>query len=278
MKTLFSTAGMAIICSVLLVSCAKEDSNLPQPSTQHTLGAVPTPSDLYNAIPLIQDDGSFRGGTLPTSYSLVMPPVSDQGNIPSCVAFASAYAARSADKFYSTGTAYNTSTNIFSPEYVYNQIKMGDCSGGSRMVDALNLLSNQGVCPWNNMPYSTADGCGILPNSTQVDAAKPNKIRGYSRITATDDLTIKKTIASNKTVMIVMTVYGNFFYAGAGYVYNSTEGGLMGKHALAVCGFDDAKGAYKIMNSWGTAWGESGYSWISYGFFSQVVTEAYSFR
>ncbi len=277
MKTLFSTAGMAIFCSILLVSCSKDDTNIPQQPSQHILGAVATPSDIYNAVPLMQDDGYYRGGTLPSSYSLVMPAIGDQGSIPSCVAFATAYAARSADKFYSTGTAYNTSTNVFSPEYVYNQIKIGDCSGGSRMVDALNLLANQGVCPWNYMPYNTAE-CGIQPNSTQVSAANPNKVRGYSRLTPTDIGSIKKVIANNKTAMIVISVYGNFFAAGPGYIYSNTDGGFQGRHAVAVCGYDDSKNAFKIMNSWGTGWGEAGYSWIDYNFFGTVVSEAYSFR
>ena len=42
-------------------------------------------------------------------------------------------------------------------------------------------------------------------------------------------------------------------------------------HCSAIVGFDDnkdcgdgSKGAYKIMQSWGTGWGDGGFSWISY--------------
>ena len=36
-------------------------------------------------------------------------------------------------------------------------------------------------------------------------------------------------------------------------------------HAIMLCGWDDAKGAWLLKNSWGTGWGENGYMWIQYG-------------
>ncbi len=35
-------------------------------------------------------------------------------------------------------------------------------------------------------------------------------------------------------------------------------------HAIILCGWDDAKGAWLLKNSWDTGWGEDGYMWISY--------------
>lgn len=36
-------------------------------------------------------------------------------------------------------------------------------------------------------------------------------------------------------------------------------------HAIVIVGWDDAKGAWLIKNSWGENWGEHGYMWIKYG-------------
>jgi hypothetical protein len=36
-------------------------------------------------------------------------------------------------------------------------------------------------------------------------------------------------------------------------------------HAIILCGWDDAKGAWLLKNSWSTGWGENGFMWISYG-------------
>ncbi len=35
-------------------------------------------------------------------------------------------------------------------------------------------------------------------------------------------------------------------------------------HAVMLVGWDDAKGAWLMKNSWGTGWGENGYCWITY--------------
>ena len=36
-------------------------------------------------------------------------------------------------------------------------------------------------------------------------------------------------------------------------------------HSILLVGWGDAKGAWKIKNSWGTGWGYGGYGWIKYG-------------
>ncbi|MES1181767.1 MAG: C1 family peptidase, partial [Flavobacterium sp.] len=138
-------------------------------------------------------------------------------------------------------------------------------------------LKNQGVCTWSNMPYNVTD-CSLLPNANQQSNAGQNKIRGFNKLTVTDFATIKRNVASDNPVMAVITVYANFFAAAPGYIYNNTSGGYAGMHAVAICGYDDARNAFKIENSWGTAWGEGGYSWIDYNFFGQISTEAYVFK
>ncbi len=57
-------------------------------------------------------------------------------------------------------------------------------------------------------------------------------------------------------------------YGSSGAVYhkvnlpsNHHEGG----HFMLVVGYDDAKGAWLVKNSWGEAWGMKGYAWIGYG-------------
>lgn len=42
------------------------------------------------------------------------------------------------------------------------------------------------------------------------------------------------------------------------------------QHGIAIVGYDDERGAVKIQNSFGTAWGESGYMWMSYTTFQAI--------
>jgi C1A family cysteine protease len=42
-------------------------------------------------------------------------------------------------------------------------------------------------------------------------------------------------------------------------------------HALVAVGYDDARKAFQVQNSWGRKWADGGYGWLSYGFWSRNV-------
>ena len=46
---------------------------------------------------------------------------------------------------------------------------------------------------------------------------------------------------------------------------------------MCVIGYDDnlAGGAFEIMNSWGSNWGQNGVAWVKYSDFDYFVMEAY---
>jgi len=78
---------------------------------------------------------------LPSTSNLIMPPVQNQGGEGACVVFASVYATRSAEQYYKTNaTSYSYSSNLFSPEFIYNQIKISDCGSGAALINALDML------------------------------------------------------------------------------------------------------------------------------------------
>ena len=47
--------------------------------------------------------------------------------------------------------------------------------------------------------------------------------------------------------------------------YHFKEGETISTHSVLIVGWDDAKGAWKIENSWGTGWGDKGFGWVAYG-------------
>ncbi len=208
--------------------------------------------------------------TLPPSYQLEMPLVRSQGTEGSCVAFAAVYAARSAEQFYSTNaTAYSDATNVFSPEFVFNQVNLGGTCTSSSVVPTLDLMKNQGVCTWQIMPYSTYDGCALMPSSSQTSNASNYKIASYSTIIAADNLAIKTMIINRHPVIATINIDQQFYEATQGFIWNSFTNNS-GYHAVTLCGYDDSRRAYKAMNSWGPNWGDGGYVWIDYDFFPTV--------
>ena len=209
---------------------------------------------------------------IPSSYALTMPPVRSQGMEGSCVAFAVAYAARSCEQFYKTNaTTYNDAVNTFSPEYVFDLVRSSaDCSG-SAVVNSLDLLKNNGVCTWQSMPYSAANGCSVVPTPSQTAEAANYKITSYSKIVYTDQTAIKTMIAGKHPVIASFNIDQGFYNAYPGFIWKSFTTGT-GSHTMALCGYDDSKHAYKAINSWGTSWGDAGYIWIDYDFFTTVAS------
>jgi C1A family cysteine protease len=211
-----------------------------------------------------------------------MPPVGNQGGEGCCVAFAIGYAARSVEQYYRTkATSYSNSTNIFSPEFLYNQIKFStDCTSGTSMQSALDFIMAKGIATYQSMPYSSTNGCSLMPTSTQLSEALNFKIGGYSKIITTDKAAIKAMISLNHPVILTITADNSFVNAKNAFIWKSYSGSGALPHCIVICGYDDTKNAYKIMNSWGTGWGDAGFSWIDYDFlptkagvYCYVITE-----
>lgn len=208
--------------------------------------------------------------TFPASVQLAMPVVQNQGGEGSCVPFSVVYAARSVNQFYKTNaTAYSYSTNVFSPEFVYNQIKTSDCGSGTGVITALNFLVNTGVCSWQSMPYSSSNGCSLLPTILQTSEAANYKITGYSSVPVSDITAIKTLLVNKQSLIITVGTDDSFWAAQPGFIWKNYSGPMGISHSIVICGYDDAKHAYKVMNSWGTGWGDAGYSWIDYDFLPQ---------
>lgn len=206
---------------------------------------------------------------LASSYLMQAPTAEHQGTKGSCMVFSAIYA-RSIEHYYRMGaSSYSKSVNIFSPEYLYNQVKVGDCSSGSAMISSLETMKQQGVCLWNTMPYTLSD-CSTLPNNSQRLEAANYKIN-YSALINSDRALIKQLISTNRAVMVGVSISQEFYDATSGYIWSNFSG-LAGDHAVTLIGYDDTKNAYLALNSWGTSWATGGAIWIDYDFFPSVAS------
>ncbi|HBS05907.1 MAG TPA: hypothetical protein DEA96_13140 [Leptospiraceae bacterium] len=225
----------------------------------------------------------IRHRGLPSSVDLSsrMPPVGNQGSQGSCVAWAVAYAAKSYQERIEHNWQYDSPVNggsgqkVFSPAYVYNQIN-GGRDDGSVIDDAMQLAVQQGIAPWAAMPYTPSD-FRRQPNSGARQQASNYKARSFKRIPGHNLDAVKAELANGNPVVFGIAVDDAFYSLRSGQVYDRKAGQNYGGHAMTLVGYDDSKrspngdvGAFKLINSWGTSWGERGYGWISYSMWRQL--------
>jgi C1A family cysteine protease len=274
-KSIFTYFAVTLIISVF-VSCTKENASIQQSGQDtplYSMGCQLLPPAEYEAIPIATPEYELKA--LPLSVNITSPPVGNQGGEGSCVAWGTTYAGRSIDWYITYGnTSYSYATNIFSPEYVYNQIKVtANCGSGAYVIDGLKLLASQGVCTWASMPYTDVS-CSTMPNAAQKAEGANYIISNWGRVSIiTND--IKTYLAENKPVIVAGPVNSAFMNLKRGKVLGKFTGISLGGHCYCLVGYDDAKGAFKFQNSWGGNWATGGYGYISYTYIKSWFQEAY---
>jgi hypothetical protein len=213
---------------------------------------------------------------LPSSAdnSVHMPPVGNQGQQGCCVAFAIGYYYKTYQEWQTYGWSVTDSNHIFSPAFIYNHINGGQDSG-SYFSDAFQLLIQNGCATLAEFPFNDAN-CTTWPSeSVYRDAINYRSSTAYYIKTTTSAglTTIKQLLAAGSIAVLGINVYENFEELNSTnsiYCVKYAKGSSLGGHAVTIVGYDDTKktadgtGAFKLINQWGTSWGNAGYFWMSY--------------
>ncbi|MBK5960724.1 hypothetical protein CCR97_21325 [Rhodoplanes elegans] len=211
---------------------------------------------------------------LPLSVDLSgsMPLPGRQGKLPSCTAWAVAYAARSYYVATAEGRDVRQAANVPSPAYVYHLARtQQDCTGTSfvRNIDVLR----RGAPSLASYPY--ADQCTAPPGPGVTGRPGEFQVRGYRRIDLARIDDVKGQLALSNPVLISFADSVAFQkHRGDGVFAEPDFTGPRGWHAMTLTGYDDRRQAFRLINSWGTGWGDRGYAWIGYDTFRQRVREA----
>lgn len=206
-------------------------------------------------------------------HSANIPPVGNQGSVGSCVGWATGYYYKTYQEFEDYGWSVFDNHHIFSPSFVYNHIN-GGADYGADFDDAFKLLVDNGCGTIHDFPYTT--NVTLWPSENiYLDAIKYRSQEAFyiSTVNMSGISQLKQYISDGHCAVLGIAVYPNFDNIQAyNYVYCSADvyGALRGYHAVTIVGYDDNKqthdgvGAFKLVNSWGTSWGLSGYFWMSY--------------
>lgn len=204
---------------------------------------------------------------LPASVDIrsLCPPVYDQGSLGSCTANAAVAARIMLNKLKVD------LSRLF--QYYQERVIEKDVNqdGGAQMRDIGKAIATYGICEESYFPYDVTKFTKAPTAAAKTNALK-YKIKSYYAVKTTDE--IKQVIAlQQQPVLIGIDVYESFEsdkVAANGIVPlpKKTEK-LLGGHAVLVVGYDDAKKWFIVRNSWGPKWGDKGYFYLPYTYFTK---------
>lgn len=216
-----------------------------------------------------------------------LPPIRNQGEQGSCVG----HSVRTVGM--AVRRAEHQMEFELSPRFIYWGARYLEGTtgqdAGCEIRDAVKAVARWGfakekLCPYNPKRWQDR------PNPLAYADAKLDLAIEYKRVTSptmTKDQAlraIKSAFVVSKALAIVFgfTVYENFeapYVARTGDM-SMPQGSVLGGHAVVACGYDDAKKACLVANSWDVDWGCAhpeapagrgrGYFWMPFDYISDV--------
>jgi hypothetical protein len=241
-----------------------------------------------NFLVIPQDIMSFAdNASLPRDYSLEnkFPPIGDQGQYGTCVAWATGYNLKTAlnaiEKNWSASDL-SRAANQTSPKDLWQSIpsnkKGANCEGVAQEYAYDALISN-GAASMAEVPYSNMGNC-----SGTSSGKASNKLANYRKIaynetlrgsgTRVEGMTVenfKGYLSQGRPVVIGAKLGDRFMRWNNSAVISSdtynNPGMQHAYHAMVLSGYDDSKNAFRVRNSWASDWGDKGSIWVDYDFF-----------
>ncbi len=245
--------------------------------------------------------------TLPASvsYKSYAPYPKDQGQTSTCVGWSTTYGALTIENAKQLGlTDKNKITaKAFCPYFTYNQLKDvndASCQMGTYIYSALTALRNGG----GKRFYLPLYECGTTVDEEAMRRSKPFRIKSFKKLfdyptgmewsnenffkLDIDKVSpVKQALGNGHVVPFGMMVPESMFYIVGTELWEPTAAELASipnittfGHAMCIVGYDDNKygGAFEVMNSWGTEWGNGGFFWVKYSDFKKFAVDAYYFE
>jgi len=219
--------------------------------------------------------GCFSHRDMPlVDLSDEVPPVGDQGGQGSCVSWALGYYHRTQLEYRERHWDLTSPHHQFSPAFIYNQVN-GGADMGSYFEHSARLVCEQGCASMADCPYNQYDYLS-WPSESAYSHAIPFRAKTWNwmYVRDTGELSnVKQLLANGSTVVLGINCYQNFMNInqfGNIYCVADRYGPNTFGHGVTIVGYDDSlpthdgTGALKLVNSFGTGWGASGFWWMSY--------------
>ncbi len=244
--------------------------------------------------------GEKAGGATPrVDLSIHSPIAQNQGeDMRSCVAYTFLYGVFGTQMGIKRSLTEKRAISALplSPMYVFKKLKGNNCKAGLNKDDIKGFIKENGLLKFTDLP-----GSSCFVNITDDMEAKA---RGFKPIKSINEVNFKSTdhyekkfrevIKSsrkeNKPVAVGLNIINPALFKSLNFsndIYDpnvENEADYIPKnnvnqHFVTVVGFDrnrGGRGAFKILNSFGTNWGNNGYCWIPFSVFGKSLRVAYT--
>lgn len=267
--------SIAMTATLLVASCLNLQA---QKNTKAT--GLKWDDAAYAAIPKL---ANFKGSRfdevdLPIAVSLKdrCPSPGNQGQIGSCVTWASGYGAYTIEAAIQNNWTDKSkiTSAAFSALFIYNNIKVAGCGDGSCINTAAEFLQNNGDVYLSDF---NPNDCNVSPSSDLVQKASDFRIKDYVTLFSYNENNaeekiqkVKESLNQQHPVIIGMNVTEGFMALRGVETWDvSKSSTYVGGHAMCIIGYDDSKESFEVLNSWGQDWGNGGFIWIKYNDFTE---------
>jgi len=269
-----------------ILACTDTDCFFEEKDLISRTGWLQSRENLSN-IPQDVSVSNVSSGGLPSSVSDLenrFPPIGDQGQYGTCVAWAAGYNLKTALNGIEKGwnsTELSRTTNQTSPKDLWFTIpsaEKGSNCNGTNFEAALDALIAKGASNLSSVPYTSMGSCSGTSNGNAN-----NKLANYRKIAYNYSLAggsgslgltednLKSYLAQGRPILFGAKLGDRFMRWNNASVLSSdtyNDPNMQhAYHAMVLVGYDNSKNAFKVRNSWGSSWGDRGSIWVDYDFF-----------
>ncbi len=254
----------------------------------HGTGKAPPTEEAYDALVGQMNVLDYvEPMALPAAFDLSaspsFPKVDSQGQQGSCTGWAVTYYAygyiEAVDHGWMEAKSGNTS-QLLSPAWTYNKVN-GGVDGGSWEGDNIMILKDWGTSTMAELPYDDSDWTDWGSPRAFREAPMHRVHEGFQIHYDGESTveTVKTLVYGGTPVTFGLNANGyNKGFKDGNYIISAEEynSDWWPNHANTFVGFDDSVtddgevGAFRVVNSWGSAWGEDGYYWLTYDAFMEM--------
>ncbi len=193
-----------------------------------------------------------------------VPSAEDQGRLAAGTAYAAGYLLmsmreRGADADYTC-----------SPEFIYNSLNGGK-NVGLEILEVMEFLKGVGCA--DRSRFSIKDPF-IRPDQDAIAAAHDHRIKGFARVDLSRPTHIMANLLEGRPVIVTLQVSENFLSLDD-MEWKKPEGLPVGRHTVALIGFDRSSEVWIFQNSAGEDWGHNGRFSLHRQWFSRLATQGY---